>query len=119
MDIFKKKKLKVSDRKKFIGCHIPMDTSDYLELWCMRHRVPKSDVINSLLEEWQNEQSPVHELMRDISNQLYDVYHAIQQMPKRKKFRRTIIDSLAKKGYTDDAIQLMIERIPEDGKRDY
>lgn len=119
MNIFKKKKLKVSDRKKFLGCYIPMGASDYLELWCMRHRVPKSDVINHLLEEWEDEQSPVHELMRDVANNLYEEYHKVRQAPKRKKFRNTIINTLRGKGYTEEAIALMIERIPEDGKRDY
>lgn len=122
MKIFTKKNSEGNKNAKFVGAYVPTNLYIYLSLYTIVNGLSKTEVINSVLEDWfANEVKQVSQkqLIKDVVKTVLipKWEDAVTKRVKIDKFITQISDELQKQGFDETFIANIIKVFSYDTKQ--
>jgi len=123
MKIFTKKNSEGVKTAKFVGAYVPTNLYVYLTLYGIVNSLSKTEIINSLLDDWYNdvtkhqvsEKELVQETVKLVLIPKWE--DAKKRKVKSEKFITQITEELKKQGFDETFIANMIKIFRHDTKQ--
>jgi len=123
MKIFTKKNSEGNKTAKFVGAYVPTNLYVYLTLYGIVNGTSKTEVLNSLLDDWYNDASKNQASERELIKETVELVlipkweDAKKRRIKSEKFIVQITEELSKQGFDETFISNMIKIFRHDTKQ--